>query len=97
MTEPTEKQAEIYRLILNHVEVFGFQPSYSELGLVLGISKKAVVDRLKQLEKKGLITLARGKRERAIVFHHVRFTARTVDEKNPDLRCSRWWKLREEK
>ena len=59
-------------------------------------SKKAVVDRLKQLEAKGVITLPKGKRERAIQMHYVHFRAEWTREKNPELRRSRWKEIRGE-
>jgi len=90
---PTDKQAEVYRLITNHIELFGFQPSYAELAKVLSISKKAVVDRMKQLEMKGLEKLAGGRKERATQFYYANFKAMVQQERQADVRKTVWAKL----
>lgn len=72
---PSEKQLELLRFIIRHVEEHGFQPSQSEMCQEFGITKNAVTERLKNLERHGVIGLPEGNRERAVRLKHVKFRA----------------------
>lgn len=71
--EVSEKQREVYLFIIGFVERFGFQPTLREIADALGVDKRAIQDRLRLLEEKGLIELSGESRDRAIVLKHVRF------------------------
>jgi DNA-binding MarR family transcriptional regulator len=51
----------------------GFQPSQREIAHHFGLTDNAILMRLKGLERHGLVELAGGSRERAVVLRHVRF------------------------
>jgi SOS-response transcriptional repressor LexA len=76
---PSEKQLELVRYIIQHVERWGYQPSQSEMAEHFGVTKSAIKGRLQEAAALGLIRLQPNK-ERAILLRHVRFTAKTSPE-----------------
>lgn len=80
---PSEKGLEVLRRIIAHVEIHGYQPSQQELADAIGVSKNAVQGRLKELARRGVVTLPEGNRERAIILNHVRFKAYTSSQPKP--------------
>jgi SOS-response transcriptional repressor LexA len=74
-TEVSQKQLELYRFLVHHIEENGYQPSHTEMADAFGVTKRAILDRLRQLEAKGLIEPPEAGRERAIRLKYVRFQA----------------------
>jgi hypothetical protein len=77
--EVTELQAEAYVALIRHVARWGFQPSLRELGKMLGCTGRAALERLRHLERKGLVKLNDTRRmERAVSLVHVKFEPEVV-------------------
>ncbi len=72
---PSDKQMDVFKFIIAFVEENGFQPSQTEIGLHFKVSKNAVTERLKSLERNGVVKLPITARERAIRLKHVKFKA----------------------
>jgi hypothetical protein len=76
--EPTQtvskKQLEVYQFIIAYVAERGYQPTIAEVAAKLEVDPKAVHDRLRLLQRKGVLTMT-GK-ERAIILHFVKFPPR---------------------
>lgn len=77
--EPSEKQLEVLQYIISHVERWGFQPSQAEIANHFGVTKNAILGRLHELEKRGVVQLNKGQ-ERAVGLKFVRFTAVVTEE-----------------
>lgn len=67
MKEMTDRQKEIYDWIVSETRKNRFQPSYSEIAAKFKITKKAVMDRLTAISRRGLIELPKGQ-ARSIKF-----------------------------
>lgn len=70
----TERQIEVWRYIVHHVEEYGYQPTQVEIGHACGVTKRAIFFHLKKLEQAGYLTMTG--EERAIKLHWVKFAAR---------------------
>lgn len=79
-TELTEKQAEVWKYLVDHVERHGFQPSNREMAEHFGIFPKALSDRLDQLASKGYIQFAGKWQDRCLKLNYVRFHAEFTEE-----------------
>lgn len=55
--ELTDKQKAMLASIINSIKNNGYQPSYDELAYEFSITKKAVSDMLRAIEKKGYIEI----------------------------------------
>ena len=53
--DPTEKQAEVIRFMVDHLREYQRYPSVSEMAHELRVHPNAVADRLRLLERKGWI------------------------------------------
>jgi SOS-response transcriptional repressor LexA len=62
----TDKQKEVYDIIIQYREKNGYPPSQNEIAEMKGITRTAVRDTLKALQAKGYITYQRH-RARSIV------------------------------
>lgn len=82
---PSEKQLEVLRYIISYVEVNGFQPSQLEIADYFGLSKNAIQNRLKELERRGVIEMPKG-RERAVMLKWVRYRAYSSSEEKPTVK-----------
>lgn len=73
----TDKQQDVLDYIIQHVEDCGYQPSKLDMANHFGCTERAIFDRLKQLESKGVLMLnaREGKKDRAITLHHMKFRA----------------------
>jgi SOS-response transcriptional repressor LexA len=73
--QPSEKQLEVLRYIISHVEKHGFQPTQAEMARAFGVTKNAIQNRLKDLARRGIIDMPDGTktRERAIVIKFIRY------------------------
>lgn len=69
--EPTPKMLEVYEFILSHVAEHGYQPTTTEIAQELGVATNAVWQRLKGLERFGLVELS--DQPRALRLPKVRF------------------------
>lgn len=76
--EPSDKQMEVFRLIVATIQENGYQPSVAEMARHFGVTKRAILDRLQQLEEKGFVKCSRG-RDRAITLSYVKFRAVTME------------------
>ncbi len=76
----SEKQAEVFQFIVEHVETHGFQPSNKEMAEHFGIYPKALSDRIGQLVLKGYIELPPKWSDRCFKLNHVRFRAEYTEE-----------------
>lgn len=56
----TRKQALTLRYLHWHIWRFGYAPTYKELGAAFGCCPEVIRDRLKSLERKGVIRLVGG-------------------------------------
>jgi len=81
---PSEKQLEVLRYIIAHIETHGFQPSQSEVAQAIGVTKNAIQGRLKELARRGIIDLPAGNRERAIVLKYIQFRAISTNADKPE-------------
>jgi SOS-response transcriptional repressor LexA len=61
--------------LIFYTEFHGYQPSSREMAAEFNVTRRAIHDRLKQLESKGFIALPSGERERAIDIRCVTFKA----------------------
>lgn len=75
---PTDKQLEVYEYVLNQVCENGYQPSYGEIAAHFGVTRTAIVSRLKELEQKGIIRL---QEDRAIILPFVYFCVQYSENK----------------
>jgi SOS-response transcriptional repressor LexA len=73
--EISEKQLETYLSIIRHVEEHGYQPTQQEMADALGVTRRAIFDRLRQFADKGFIFLPEGNIDRNIGLPHLRFEA----------------------
>jgi len=89
---PSPKQLEVILFLINHVEVFGFQPSQQEMADALGISKSAIQNRLRECERRGLVRI-NPHAERAVQVYNVRYSAYQCDSAPTNLDLQ---KVREE-
>jgi len=72
---PGEKQLELFRHIVEHVERRGFQPSPEELAAHFGVTAQAIRGRVDELEQRGLVKKPE-RWERNLELMHVEFEAR---------------------
>lgn len=79
----TAKQIIVWEYIIDHVEINGFQPSIQEMAEHFGIDRKALHDRLKELEKKHFIRLPGPNKERCIRLNLVRFKVMYYKPESP--------------
>jgi predicted DNA-binding protein YlxM (UPF0122 family) len=77
--EITEKQAEVFTYMVEHVQEYGYQPSMTEMAEHFGVTVKAIRDRLMQLAGKGYVELPPKHSDRCIRLKHVRFVATFAD------------------
>jgi predicted transcriptional regulator len=73
ITEVTPKQGEVLRYIIKFTEQYGYQPSHTEIAEGIGVSRRAIFDRLRQLHDKGLIELPEDNQPRCIRLVGVKF------------------------
>ncbi len=78
---PSDKQLEVLKYIIEHVEEHGYQPTQAEMAAKFGVTKSAIGSRIKELARRGLVEVRPGNKERAIVLPHVEFKAILADEK----------------
>lgn len=71
MPELSERQRQLYEVIVQSIENKGCQPSFRELAAQFGVGLNAIVNRLQTLQRKGLIQLS-GK-SRALRLPGLRF------------------------
>ena len=69
----TAPQGELFLYIIETVCERGFQPSTAEMAEKFNVTRKAIVDRLHQLAKKGVIEMPGKKSARCIVLKNVKF------------------------
>lgn len=77
--EVSEKQLEVFELILNTVMEFGYQPSLRELKDLLGVSSPSIRARLIHLVAKGMLTPPPHGSERCYGFVGLKFLAYQTD------------------
>ena len=82
--EPSEKQLEVLRFLIEFIEQNGYQPTHGEMAEHFDVSKNAIQGRLKELARRGLVEMPadRKAKERAVVIKHVKFRAGFGKEKN---------------
>ena len=73
--EISEKQLETYLYLIRHVEEYGYQPTQQEMADALGVTRRAIFDRLRQRSDKGFVFLPEGNVDRNIGLTHLRFNA----------------------
>lgn len=78
----SQKQAQLYLYLIEFIEKHGFQPTQREMAEHFGVDKKAIADRLRGLQRAGVIQLPGAGLERAIRFPFVRFKAGFHRESN---------------
>jgi SOS-response transcriptional repressor LexA len=83
--EITDKQKEVLDFWLQHIQQRGFQPSQTEAAAHFGVQRRAILDRLQQLEEKGYIVLPKANQERCIQIVGLKFKAYMVDEEGHPL------------
>ncbi|MBY0525563.1 MAG: hypothetical protein K2R98_19315 [Gemmataceae bacterium] len=71
---PSDKQMEVFRFLIAHIQEHGYQPSIAEMAMHFGVTKRAILDRLQQMESKGFLKTGRRK-DRAIELSYVKFQA----------------------
>ena len=82
--EITEKQREVFELIIRLTEENGYQPSRDELAAIVGATRHAVTQRVWHLCRKGYLELPPNGGERCLRIPGIRFKAVLSGGKIPD-------------
>lgn len=78
MKEPTSKQKEVLNFIALFIEKKGYSPSVAEIAHHFDIYPNAAVDFVKALEKKGLLSVSRGRARGISLSKPTEFTLEKV-------------------
>ena len=78
--ELSEKQAEVWAFVVEHVCRHGFQPTIREMAEHFGVTPKAILDRIAHLANKGYVETGAKASERCLRLKSVTFVAVHSDE-----------------
>lgn len=69
---PTDAQQQLLAFIFSYLEEHCCQPALAEMAEHFGVSKEAILDRLRGLRERGFVSFADKPSPRALVLHFVK-------------------------